>query len=225
MAAQSVGQTGIDPMEIFGLIVLLIVAAFGDTPQMQLFFVAGVIAIACGLGGDVMNDFKAGHIIGTSPKTQLIGQAIGGILGAFISAIALYALVSNFGTDAFGPGKEFVSAQASVVANLVGGISCLPAFIVGIVAGFVLHCVGGPSMMIGLGIYLPFYLSFTAFLGCIIKLAYDAITKAHRASLSAEEQEKRKAQSEQTGLVIASGLLGGESIVGVLSAIFALFLL
>lgn len=225
MAAQSVGQTGIDPMEIFGLIVLLIVAAFGDTPQMQLFFVAGVIAIACGLGGDVMNDFKAGHIIGTSPKAQLIGQAIGGILGAFISAIALYALVSNFGTDAFGPGKEFVSAQASVVANLVGGISCLPAFIVGIVAGFVLHCVGGPSMMIGLGIYLPFYLSFTAFLGCIIKLAYDAITKAHRASLSAEEQEKRKAQSEQTGLVIASGLLGGESIVGVLSAIFALFLL
>ena len=80
-------------------------------------------------------------------------------------------------------------------------------------------------MMIGLGIYLPFYLSFTAFLGCIIKLAYDAITKAHRASLSAKEQEKRKAQSEQTGLVIASGLLGGESIVGVLSAIFALFLL
>ena len=225
IAAPSVGQTGIDPMEIFGLIVLLIVAAFGDTPQMQLFFVAAVIAIACGLGGDVMNDFKAGHIIGTSPKAQLIGQAIGGILGAFISAIALYALVSNFGTDAFGPGKEFVAAQASVVANLVGGISCLPAFIVGIVAGFALHCVGGPSMMIGLGIYLPFYLSFTAFLGCIIKLAYDAITKARRASLSAEEQEKRKAQSDQTGLVIASGLLGGESIVGVLSAIVALFLL
>ena len=80
-------------------------------------------------------------------------------------------------------------------------------------------------MMIGLGIYLPFYLSFTAFLGCIIKLTYDAITKARRASLSTEEQEARKAQSEQTGLVIASGLLGGESIVGVLSAIVALFLL
>ena len=86
MAAQSVGQTGIDPMEIFGLIVLLIVAAFGDTPQMQLFFVAAVIAIACGLGGDVMNDFKAGHIIGTSPKAQLIGQAIGGLVGAGIAA-------------------------------------------------------------------------------------------------------------------------------------------
>ena len=222
MAAQSVGQTGIDPMEIFGLIVLLICAAFGDTPHVQLFFVAAVIAIACGLGGDVMNDFKAGNIIGTNPKAQLIGQAIGGILGAFVSAIALYALAANFGTDAFGPGKEFVSAQASVVANLVGGISCLPAFLAGIAAGVVLHCAGAPAMMIGLGIYLPFYLSFTAFLGCLIKLAYDAIAKARRASLQNGEQEKRKEQSDQTGLVVASGMLGGESIIGVCMALVAM---
>ena len=223
MAAQSVGQTGIDPMEIFGLIVLLLVAAFGDTPQIQLFFVAAVIAVACGLGGDVMNDFKAGHIIGTSSKAQLIGQAIGGILGAFISAFALYALASTFGTDAFWPGKEFVSAQASVVANLIGGISCLPAFVVGVVAGFVLHCVKLPSMMIGLGVYLPFYLSFTAFLGCLIKLIYIKVVKARAAQLSAEEQEQREEQANQTGLVIASGFLGGESIVGVCIALMALF--
>ena len=222
MAAQSVGQTGIDPMEIFGLIVLLICAALGDTPQVQLFFVAAVIAIACGLGGDVMNDFKAGHIIGTSSKAQLIGQAIGGILGAFVSALALYALAQNYGTGAFGTGQLFVSAQASVVANLVGGISCLPAFLVGIAAGFIIHCAGGPAMMIGLGIYLPFYLSLSAFLGCLAKFAYDAITKARRASLPANEQEKRKEQAEQTGLVIASGLLGGESIVGVCIAILSL---
>ena len=169
-----------------------------------------------------MNDFKAGNIIGTNPKAQLIGQAIGGILGAFVSAIALYALAANFGTDAFGPGKEFVSAQASVVANLVGGISCLPAFLAGIAAGVILHCAGAPAMMIGLGIYLPFYLSFTAFLGCLIKLAYDAIAKARRASLQNGEQEKRKEQSDQTGLVVASGMLGGESIIGVCMALVAM---
>ncbi len=68
MSAQSVGQTGIDPMEIFGLIVLLAVAAVADVPQVQLFFVAGVVAVACGLAGDVMNDFHAGHVLGTSPR-------------------------------------------------------------------------------------------------------------------------------------------------------------
>ena len=62
MSAQSVGQTGIDPMEIFGLIVLLAVAAVADVPQVQLFFVAGVVAVACGLAGDVMNDLHAGHV-------------------------------------------------------------------------------------------------------------------------------------------------------------------
>ena len=49
MSAQSVGQSGIDPMEIFGLIVLLFVAAFSQATQVQLFFVAGVIAVACAL--------------------------------------------------------------------------------------------------------------------------------------------------------------------------------
>ena len=39
MSAQSVGQTGIDPMEIFGLIVLLMVAAVSNLPAVQLFFV------------------------------------------------------------------------------------------------------------------------------------------------------------------------------------------
>ena len=224
MSAQSVGQTGIDPMEIFGLIVLLIVAAIGDTPQAQLFFVAAIIAVACGLGGDVMNDFKAGHILGTNPKAQLIGQAIGGILGAFVAAGAMFALVSAYGPGAFGPGNEFVAAQASVVATLVSGIPNLPAFIIGLLAGAAIYFAGGPAMMIGLGVYLPFYMTFTAFLGCIVKWIYDAIMKSRRANLPAEEQALAKAKSDQDGLVVASGILGGESIVGVIIALLAVFM-
>ena len=225
MAAQSVGQTGIDPMEIFGLIALLFIAAFSDTAQVQLFFVAAVIAVACGLGGDVMNDFKAGHLIGTSPKAQMIGQAIGGVLGALVSAGALYALAANFGIDAFGPGKEFASTQASVVASLISGISCVPAFVLGVVAGFVLHCIGATAMMIGLGIYLPFYLSFSAFLGCVVKMGFNLISNKRRAALPEEQREQARVQAEQSGLVIASGILGGESIVGVLMALSGLFAL
>lgn len=224
MSAQSVGQTGIDPMEIFGLIVLLIVAAIGDTPQAQLFFVAAVIAVACGLGGDVMNDFKAGHVLGTNPRAQLIGQAIGGILGAVVAAGAMYALFAAYGPEAFGPGNAFVAAQASVVATLVSGIPNLPAFIIGLLAGAAIYFAGGPAMMIGLGVYLPFYMTFSAFLGCIAKWIYDAICKSRRASLTAEEQALAKAKSDQDGLVVASGILGGESIVGVIIALLAVFM-
>ena len=75
-------------------------------------------------------------------------------------------------------------------------------------------------MMVGLGVYLPFYMSLTAFLGSVVKLAYDKWA-AHRdavAGLSAEEKAAKDAVFQEQGLVVASGLLGGESIVGVILA-------
>ena len=218
MGAQSVGQTGIDPMEIFGLIVLLIVAAASNVAQVQLFFVAGVIAVACGLAGDVMNDFKAGHVLGTDPKAQWIGQAIGGVLGALVAVAVLFVLVSAYGADAFGTQGTFVAAQASVVATMVSGIPSVPAFAIGLIAGCTLYLLGLPVMMLGLGIYLPFYMSLTAFLGAMAKVGYDAVCKRRRAKLPADEASDRKKEQEETGLVAASGLLGGESVVGVLVA-------
>ena len=221
MSAQSVGQTGIDPMEIFGLIVLLAVAAVSNVPQVQLFFVAGIVAVACGLAGDVMNDFHAGHVLGTSPKAQWIGQAIGAVIGAVVAVAVMAVLVSAYGPESFGPQASFVSAQASVVATMVAGIPSVPAFALGLAAGLALYIAGFPAMMLGLGIYLPFYMSLTAFLGAMAKVVYDFVCKRRRANLSdAEAVEKEKAQSE-TGLVVSSGLLGGESIVGVLVALAA----
>ena len=204
MSAQSVGQTGIDPMEIFGLIVLLAVAALGESNQVKLIFVAGIVAVACGLGGDVMSDFKTGHILGTDPRQMWIGQTIGALLGTVVSVVSMAALVGAYGTGAFGPGQQFVSAQASVVATAISGIPSVPAFVVGIVAGIALYCLGLPSMMVGLGVYLPFYLSLSAPIGALAKLVYDRV---------------RKSENGDDGIIVASGLLGGESIVGVAVAL------
>lgn len=219
MSAQSVGQTGIDPMEIFGLIVLLLVAVFAQVDELKLFFIAALVAVACGLAGDVMNDFKAGYILRTSPKAQWIGQGIGAIVGSIVAVITIQVLFAAYGADAFGVGKDFVSAQASVVATMVGGIPNVPAFLVGLAAGFILYLIGIPSMMLGLGIYLPFYMSFTAFLGCMVKVVLDLIQKKRTSALSETEKKKAMDSYNETGLVIASGLLGGESIVGIILAL------
>jgi uncharacterized oligopeptide transporter (OPT) family protein len=68
-------------------------------------------------------------------------------------------------------------------------------------------------MMMGLGVYLPFYMSLSAPIGALAKLAYDHLSHAktdeHDGELSAED----------TGIIVASGLLGGESIVGVCVAL------
>jgi uncharacterized oligopeptide transporter (OPT) family protein len=219
MASQSVGQSGIDPMEIFGLIVLLAVAAFAEVTTVQLFFVAAVVAVACGLAGDVMSDFKAGQVLGTDPCAQWIGQGIGGILGAGVSVAVMTALLHAYGPQAFGPQGSFVAAQASVVATMVSGIPSVPAFVTGLALGFALHLLKAPAMMLGLGIYLPFYLSFSAFLGAMGKLVYDRVCRRRRTTRPPDEAAAPERASSERGLVIASGIIGGESVVGVLIAL------
>lgn len=224
MSAQSVGQTGIDPMEIFGLIVLLVIAALGESDQVRLFFVAGVVAVACGLAGDVMSDFKTGKIIGTDPRAMWIGQAIGALIGCAVSVAVMCALLNAYGADAFGPGKLFVSAQASVVATMVSGIPSVPAFVLGLVAGVALYCLGIPSMMLGLGVYLPFYMTLSASLGAAVKIAYDRVASIRNTRASGNvaanaNTDAGETSHEETGIIVASGVLGGESIVGVIIAL------
>lgn len=224
MSAQSVGQTGIDPMEIFGLIVLLVIAALGESDQVRLFFVAGVVAVACGLAGDVMSDFKTGKIIGTDPRAMWIGQAIGALIGCAVSVAVMCALLNAYGADAFGPGKLFVSAQASVVATMVSGIPSVSAFALGLVAGVALYCLGIPSMMLGIGVYLPFYMTLSASLGAAVKIAYDRVASIRNARASGDATTNAntgtdETSHEETGIIVASGVLGGESIVGVIIAL------
>ncbi|MBY4796839.1 OPT/YSL family transporter [Collinsella sp. AGMB00827] len=210
MSAQSVGQTGIDPMEIFGLIVLLLVAWISDTASTGLFLVAALIAVTCGLAGDVMSDFKTGAVIGTDPRSMWYGQAIGALLGSVIAVITLCALFAAYGPEAFGPGKLFVSAQASVVATMVSGIPSVPFFVGGILGGILLHVLGLPAIMFGLGVYLPFFFTLTMFVGASAKFIYDRVMVS---------RGKARRESDEAGIVFASGLLGGESIVGVLIAL------
>lgn len=218
MSAQSVGQTSIDPMEIFGLIALFLVAIVADVTELQLFFVAALVAVACGLSGDVMNDFKAGDVLGTDPRAQWVGQGIGAVIGSVVAAVTIGVLFQAYGPDAFGPGREFVSAQASVVATMVSGVPNMGAFLIGAVAGFALYLVRFPAMMLGLGMYLPFYMSFTAFLGVIVKVAIDAIHRRRVAKLAEDKREERDRRYADTGLILASGLLGGESVMGIILA-------
>ena len=219
MSAQSVGQTSIDPMEIFGLIALFLVALVAEVSSLQLFFVAALVAVACGLAGDIMNDLKAGAVLGTSPKAQWVGQAIGALIGSVVAALAIGVLFQAYGPEAFGPGKEFVSAQASVVATMVSGVPNMTAFVIGAVAGFVLYLVRFPAMMLGLGMYLPFYMSLTAFLGVVVKALVDVVHRKRMDRLAPEEREARECAYGDTGLILASGLLGGESIMGIILAL------
>ena len=156
-----------------------------------------------------MSDFKTGQIIGTDPRAMWAGQAIGALLGTFVAVGAMAALVGAYGTDAFGTDALFVAAQANVVATMVSGIPSTVAFAVGLAVGAALYLAGIPSMMLGLGVYLPFYMSISTVAGAVVRWVWDRVRAARGADT---------AQAEEAGVVVASGVLGGESIVGVIIA-------
>ena len=88
---------------------------------------------------------------------------------------------------------------------MVGGISHMPAFLIGLCAAFIMYFLNLPVMTLGLGVYLPFYLSTTAFAGGLIRFLVDRFAP--------------KFEENHTGTIIASGLLGGEGIAGVIIAV------
>ena len=207
------GTTGVNPMEIFGVIVLLLLQAiFHEAISIKvLFMCAGVVAVGCGVCGDVMNDLKAGDVLQTNPRDQFAGMLIGGLIGSVISALVLTALHTAYGSGAFGPESMFVSTQANVVATMAGGIPHMQGFIAGLIIGCILACLKLPVMTLGLGVYLPFCLSAGAGVGALIKLIFDKI--------NSKKTDEAKLESQACQQAVASGVLGGESLVGVICAL------
>lgn len=200
------GQTGVNPMEIFGMLVLLLCSLLFKPEVVPSFLIAAVTAVACGLAGDVMNDLKSGSLIGTPAKDQIIGEGIGGVVGAIVSAFVIIIMAKAFG--GFGT-AELPAPQASAVAAMVGGLGNYTAFFIGLGIGMILYLLKVPAATLGLGVYLPSYISSIMAIGAVAMLGAKKLFKKEKA--------------EENGALISSGLLGGEGITGVIIAIIAIF--
>ena len=203
LSAMLTGQTGINPMEIFAILVLLAASVLFSPTIGAAFSIAGVTAVACGLTGDVMNDLRSGSRIGTRPRYQIIAEGIGGVIGAIVAAVALQVLATSMG----GFGTEALPApQAAAVAAMAGGLDNPTAFAIGTAIGIILFLTGLPSATFGLGVYLPTYISSAMALGAVIMEA-------------AKRLGGNRDKSQENAALISSGLLGGEGITGVIIAI------
>ena len=198
------GMSGVNPMEVFGILVLLLIQVIWHPSLLILFLTAGLVSVACGLSGDVMNDLKSGYLLKTDPKQQLLAEGIGGVIGAVVAVLVLFIMKKSFG--AFGT-AELPAPQASAVASLASGLGSSPVFYIGIAVGLILFLLKVPASAIGLGIYLPSLISIVVGLGYIVSSVVKRITKA----------------DEKTMSLISSGLLGGEGIAGVIVAIISMF--
>lgn len=209
LSSMLTGQTGVNPMEIFGMLVLLIIHLFFKNSLSASFTVAAVTAVACGLAGDVMNDLKSGYLLKADPRQQLIGEGIGGMVGAVVSVFALLAIKQAFG--AFGT-AELPAPQAAAVSAMAGGLKDVPAFAIGCIAGMLLFLAKVPTATLGLGVYLDTPISAIMGLGALVSLILNQTTG---------KKFGRETTGRYVGLV-SSGFLGGEGVTGVLIALFSM---
>jgi OPT family oligopeptide transporter len=201
---------------IIAALVMLTAGVTGLSGVAAVLGVAAVVCVACSVSGSLIQDLKAGHLLGGTPWKMEVVEIIAVILLAFFLMGPIIALhEANLSTGGIG-GRALPAPQAGLMAQLakgiVGGQMAWGLLAIGAAFGLALLMFGARSpMLVAVGMYLPFDTTSAIFLGGVMKWVADRM--AERLS-----PEKRLG-FEEKGTLLASGLIAGEAIVGIILAV------
>lgn len=207
--------SGMTISALLGTSIFFLVMGFqGESAILATLGVAAVVCCAACTAGDCSQDLKTGSIIGATPRSQQLAQFVGVIIPAFVIAPVL-SLLHN----AYGIGQGLKAPQATLFASITKAmfgagdipynmvaygavlgviILVLDKFIFEKKGGFRLHL-----MPVAVGIYLPVTLAVPMFFGGLVRYFKDK--KDGEAKLEAHDQ----------GVLVSSGMIAGEAIMGV----------
>jgi putative OPT family oligopeptide transporter len=186
--------------------------------------VAAVVCCACAIAGDMLQDLKVGHLLGGTPKAMQKAEIIGVVAAALLMTfpmIILHRADIMTGGQGIG-GTELPAPQAGLMAllsrGIVGGDMAWPLIVFGMAFALMLLLIKAPSpMLIAVGMYLPLQTTFAIFVGGVIRWIFDT-----RLRRSGDVGEEARYRGENTGTLIASGLIAGEALMGVLLALLVI---
>jgi putative OPT family oligopeptide transporter len=200
------------------IISALLLTAFGvrGAPGMvAVLGVAAVVATACSVSGSLIQDLKAGHLLGGTPwKMELVEVVTVALLAFFLMVPVILLHEANLDTGGIG-GRALPAPQAGLMAQLakgiVGGEMAWGLLAIGAAFGAALIMTGSRSpMLVAVGMYLPFDTTSAIALGGLIKWILDVRT--------AKRSEDQRLAIEDRGSFIASGMIAGEAIMGIVLA-------
>ncbi|MGA3202731.1 MAG: oligopeptide transporter, OPT family [Bryobacteraceae bacterium] len=183
--------------------------------------VAAVVCVSSAVAGELLQDFKAGYLLGGTPRSIQIVELIAVVVASSVMYFPLYVLqVANIkgGGTGFGDPK-LAAPQAGLMAALaqgiVGGEMAWPLVIAGMMLGvaMIMFKVRSP-MLVAVGMYLPFPTTFAIFVGGILRWVTDQFSQR------AGHNEAQRIRVESVGVLAASGLIAGEALTGLVFAWF-----
>ncbi|VVE88345.1 OPT family oligopeptide transporter [Pandoraea bronchicola] len=245
-SASPISGIGIVAVVLVSLLILSVSQASGllDTSEgsklaiaLALFTTSAVIAIAT-ISNDNLQDLKTGWLVGATPWRQQVALLVGCVVGAAVIPPVLNLLYNAYGfTDALprpgmDPSQALSAPQAILMTAIAKGIFThkLDWSMLGIGAllGLALIAVdavlakrGGvarlPVIAVGIGIYLPPTIGSVLVIGALLGWIAQRVLKA-RAKAQGKDFGPFAEAAERRGVLLASGLIVGESLVGVAMA-------
>ena len=201
---------------VLAALVMLAIGVKGAAGVAAVLGVAAVVCCACCVSGSLVQDLKAGHLLGGTPWKMEVVEIIAVVVLAFFLMAPIVVLhEANLATGGIG-GTELPAPQAGLMAQLaqgiVGGQMAWGLLAIGAAFGVTLIASGARApMLVAVGMYLPFHTVSAIFVGGLLRWVSDRLT----AGAAAETRQR----VEERGTLVASGLIAGEAIVGILLAV------
>ena len=178
--------------------------------------VATVVCCIAGVAGDMAQDFKVGYNLGGTPWRMELGQVIGVVAASLVLVMVITLLhSSDIAQGGQGIGGEALPApQAGLMAvmakGIISGALAWELILVGMFFALGLIMIGAPSpMLIAVGMYLPFPTTLAIFLGGVFKWLTDKMARRQGVT-----DDKVLESVENKGLLVASGFVAGEALMG-----------
>jgi putative OPT family oligopeptide transporter len=225
VAANAIATTARNPISgmtmltvIISSVVLLEFGVSGRTGMFFVMAVAGMVSTALAVSGQTITDLKTGYWLGSTPAAQEKVKFYGVVAASIFAGLTIWALAASFqfGEAAPGDARQVLAApQASIMKALVEGfMSRQPVawilFGTGAVVAVILEMLQVPALTFALGMYLPLELNTPALVGGF--LHHFVTRRSERVGGPAGQQVRER------GIIVASGLMAGGALGGVLGA-------
>ncbi|ABO51156.1 oligopeptide transporter, OPT family [Desulforamulus reducens MI-1] len=220
VSSRIVGIVGVSNNPVSGMTIatLLVLSAIvkglgfsGETGMVVAIVLGSIVCVAIAVAGATAQNAKTTFILGGTPKYAQVAQYVGVIASAyFVGAI----IVMLHGAYTMGS-ADLPAPQATLMSMVTKGVitGTLPweFVIMGLVFGVAIYLMGLPILPVALGLYLPVHLSMGILFGGVVRILVEK-------GIAAQDELKDKVER---GVLISSGLIAGDALIGILIAFFA----
>ena len=240
-SANPLSSLSLIALMISATICVLILKDYLSTQTTHSIYAAGIVIIitafvsaAAAISNDTIQDLKTGQMVGATPWKQQIMLILGVIISSLVIPGVLQLLFDAYGMAGVMPRPDMdqtqmlLAPQASLMAIVVQGVFSADINIILIVIGGIIAIAAivadywlsqygyrVPVLALGLGIYLPISSSSPLVLGGLLGYWIRRTLMMRRHNVVENSMD----HSSNIGLLMASGLVAGAAITGVLLAV------